>query len=105
MDSFEIKEEGIRKLPSGLNHSKAAGPDKLHPQVLKELTDALAQMVTFTNNALKNVSRDWKTANVAPILKQGEKYKASNYHPVSPHMCPIQMYAAHCGQPGNATSY
>ena len=32
---------------------------------------------------LKKMPRDWKTANVAPILKKGEKYKESNYHPVS----------------------
>ena len=86
MDPFEIMEEGIRKLLSGLNPNKAAGPDKLQPQVLKELADVLAPMVTLIYNASKKqqkVPRDWKTANVAPIFKKGEKYKASNYRPVS----------------------
>ena len=51
-DPFQITEKGIRKL-SGLNPNKAADPDKLQPQVLKELTDVLAPMVTVIYNALK----------------------------------------------------
>ena len=42
MDPFEIIEEDVRKkLLSGLNPTKAAGPDKLQPQVLKGLADVL----------------------------------------------------------------
>ena len=40
-------------------------------------------MVTLIYNASKKVSKDSKTANVAPKLKKGEKYKASNYCTVS----------------------
>ena len=54
MDPFNITEEGVRKLVSGLNPNKAADPDKLQPQVLNELPDVLASMVTLIYNALKN---------------------------------------------------
>ena len=53
MDPFEIMEEGIRKLLSDLNPNKAAGPDKLKPQVIKELADVLAPMVALIYNASK----------------------------------------------------
>ena len=86
MDPFENTEEGISKLLSGLNSNKAAGHNKLQPCVFKELAGVLAPMVTPIYNASKKqqqVPRDWKTANVGPILKNGEKYKASNYCAVS----------------------
>ena len=54
MDPFKITEEGVKKLLSGLNTNKAAGPDKLQPHVLKELADALALMVALIYNASKN---------------------------------------------------
>ena len=43
-------------------------------------------MVTLIYNASNKqhkVHRDGKPANLAPIFKTGEEYKASNYHPVS----------------------
>ena len=86
MDAFKIMEEGIRKLNSGLDPNKAVGLDKLKPWVLNKLADVLAPMVTLISNAsqkLQKVPRDWKTANIVQIFKNGEKYKTSNYHPVS----------------------
>ena len=53
MDPFEIVEEGVRKLLSGLNPNNAAGPDKQQPPVLKELADVLAPMVILIYNASK----------------------------------------------------
>jgi hypothetical protein len=34
--------EGVRKLLTGLNPHKAAGPDSITPRVLKELADEIA---------------------------------------------------------------
>ena len=51
MDPFKITEGGVRKLLSGLNANKAAGPNKLQPHVLKELADILGLMVTLIYNA------------------------------------------------------
>ena len=56
MDPFEIMEEGIRKLFSGLNPNKPAGPDNLNLWALKELADVLAPMVTLIYNASKTTN-------------------------------------------------
>ena len=67
---FKTTEEGIRKLL--LN--KAAGPDNLQPRVLKELADALAPIQWWPSSTMpkkKCLETGW------PILKKGEKYKAS----------------------------
>ena len=86
MDPINITEAGVWKLLSGLNPSKAAGPDQLKPRVLKELAEELSPMVTLIFKASQKqqrVPKQWKEANVAPIFKKGEKYRAANYRPVS----------------------
>ena len=50
MDPFKIIEEGVRKLLSGLNPTKAAGPNKLQPW---ELAYVLAPVVTPHLQCLK----------------------------------------------------
>ena len=41
MDEIVVTKEGVTKLLKGLNPSKALGPDKLHPRVIKELAKEL----------------------------------------------------------------
>ena len=67
-----------------LNPNKAAGPDKLQPQVHKELTDVLAPMVTLICNAYKwqKMPGDGKTV-YSGRERSIRAYKASNYRPVS----------------------
>ena len=43
--NINITEEGVRKLLTGLNPHKAAGPDSITPRVLKELADEIAPIV------------------------------------------------------------
>ena len=51
MDPIKIMEEGIRKLLSDLNPTKAAGPNKVYPLVRKEFTDVLDPMVSLIYKA------------------------------------------------------
>lgn len=86
MPDIKITENGVFKLLSNLKPSKAAGPDGLHPLVLKQLapvispTLALIFQKSLDNGSLPN---DWRDANICPLFKKGDRSLAINYRPVS----------------------
>ncbi len=86
MSDISINVNGIYKLLCNLNPHKAAGPDTISPRVLKELAKEVApclEIIFQSSYSTGEVPDDWRTANVSPIFKKGDKYKASNYRPVS----------------------
>ena len=86
MESFIITVPGVTKLLKSLKIHKAAGPDGIVPRLLFEFSEQLAPLLTFIfNKSIDSgkVPEDWRQANVAPIFKKGEKYKPSNYRPIS----------------------
>jgi hypothetical protein len=86
MGPIEITENGVFKLLSNLKVHKAAGPDLIPTQLLRELAPIIAPMLTTLFQASINqgtIPSEWKEANVVPIFKKGDKSRASNYRPVS----------------------
>ena len=86
MPEIKVNKEGVTKLLHKLNPSKASGPDLIPARILKELAVEIAPFLTTIFQESFNtgtVPRDWRIANVTAIFKKGEKYKASNYRPVS----------------------
>ena len=62
------------------------GPDGIVPRILRDYADQLAKPLAFIfQKSLDSsiVPSDWQQANVVPLFKKGEKYKPSNYRPVS----------------------
>ena len=65
MQDIKISTAGVNKLLSGLNVSKAAGPDAIRPIVLKELCQEITPIVTLifqTSFDSGIVPTDWKKA-------------------------------------------
>ena len=65
-----------------INANKSAGPDDLHPLMLKELSCCRAQPVAVLFNLkLKygSAPNDWKTGNIIPICKKGSRKLAGSY--------------------------
>ena len=63
-----------------------SGPDLLPVRILKELAAELSPYLSaiFQRNFdTGTVPLDWRTANGTAVFKKGEKFKASNYRPVS----------------------
>lgn len=77
---------GVLKLLQKLNPNKAAGPDNIRPKILKELAIEIAPILTIIfRRSLETgeVPPDWRSANVSPVYKKGDRYKAENYRPIS----------------------
>ena len=86
MSYFHVSPAGVEKLLLKLKPHKAAGPDEIHARVLKELHRPLAPVLSdlFQRSIdTGEVPDDWREANVAPVFKKGERYRASNYRPIS----------------------
>ena len=65
---------------------KATGPDEIPTRLLKTLADELTPVISLFFQASLNqgiIPDDWKTANVVPVFKKGERNKAENYRPIS----------------------
>ena len=86
MPDINITTKGVTTLLRKLNSQKATGPDMIPARILKEMADQCAPFLAIiyrkclTDGSIPEV---WKTANVSAIFKKGEKFKASNYRPVS----------------------
>ena len=86
MPEIEICTEGVIKLLKQINPNKACGPDMIPARILKEMAEDLGPILTtFFRRSMElgTVPNDWKQANVTAIYKKGERFKASNYRPVS----------------------
>ena len=86
MPDIHITQKGVEKLLTNLNPNKATGPDGLSPRILKELSSQIAPILTkIFQMSLETgeIPDDWRTANVSPIFKKGEKYNPANYRLVS----------------------
>jgi len=85
----EITTEIIYKLLKELHPEKAMGPDGMHPLVLRELRDVIAQplQMIFTSSINTGIVPEvWKTAHVSAIFKKGPasaRKDPGNYRPVS----------------------
>ncbi|CAM5168179.1 unnamed protein product [Natator depressus] len=85
-DQLSAEKEVVRDYLEKLDVHKSTGPDALHPRVLKELVDVIAEplAVIFENSWRSGeVLEDWKKANVVPIFKKGKEEDPGNSRPVS----------------------
>lgn len=69
-----------------LDVNKATGPDGLSARLLREaasvISDPLSKLFNMSLNRGK-LPRDWKSANITPVYKNGGKEYVSNYRPIS----------------------
>ena len=86
MPDITVTKEGVEKLLKKINPSKACGPDMIPARILRDMAEEISQILTtlFQRTIdLKELPEDWKSANVSLIFKKGDRFKASNYRPVS----------------------
>ena len=62
------------------------GPDELHPRVLRELADVVAQtffIILQKSWPTRNVLVDWRLTNLTRVFRKGRKDDLGSYRPIS----------------------
>ena len=86
LSNIKIEVDDVKKEIKKLKPAKSPGPDGLHPRVLKETCDEIAEALTtiFQKSMEEGVVPDqWKIAEVTAIFKKGSQTDVGNYRPVS----------------------
>ena len=76
----------IKQFLDNINTNKAAGPDGIHGSVLKHCSVSLCRPLSIIFKVIYNtgiIPQEWKSANIVPIHKKGDKNLISNYRPIS----------------------
>ena len=71
-----VKEDCVRDRLSDLDVHKSMGSDGMHPRVLRELADVIAEPLSIIFERswrTGEVPEDWRRASVTPIFKKGKK--------------------------------
>ena len=82
----EISREDIQTRLEKLNVNKSFGPDNIHPYVLQKIASAASiplENIFRLSLTTGECPTDWRSANVTPIHKKGDRSDPSNYRPVS----------------------
>jgi hypothetical protein len=78
--------QSVADILQRLNASKSAGPDGMHPRVLKECSDILSKPIyRIMRQSLDTgeLPHAWKEGYISAIFKKGKKQEACNYRPIS----------------------
>jgi hypothetical protein len=65
-----------------LDANKLPGPNNIHPRLLEETTEVIAEPLTRifqTSLISRELPADWKVANITPVFKKGDHTKSENY--------------------------
>ena len=86
LEQIQISEKDIMKRLHKLKTNKSAGPDSIHPRLLKELSNELTKpLALLFKKSLQEalIPQQWKKSHVSPIHKNGHCMQPNNYRPVS----------------------
>ena len=95
LQEITLTESEVRNVIKNLENNKAVGPDRIHNRLLKASVDIIVPHLTsFFNRCLNDgcFPSLWKTANITPIFKKGNKNDCTNYRPISLLSCTGKVF-------------
>ena len=84
--NMDVRREDIQARLEKLKVNKSCGPDDVNPYVLQKTASNISkslEKIFKLSLATGECPSDWRTANVTPIHKKGDRTEPSNYRPVS----------------------
>jgi len=81
----------VRDHLSNLDAHKSMSPAGMHPEVLRELADAIAEPLSIIFERswrIGEVPEDWRKTKATPVFKKGKKENPGNYRPVNVSFIP-----------------
>ena len=84
--NLEFGEGRVFRLLKNLNPNKAPGPDGIHGRVLKNCASSLAlplSLLFTVSYRTGQIPSEWKSADIVPVFKKGDKKCVENYRPIS----------------------
>ena len=76
LDNIYVDTNIVLKKLEKLNVNKSCGPDDMHPRMLYEMREVIAEpLADLFKASLKcgTLPEDWKTGHITPIIKKGAK--------------------------------
>ena len=86
VSDISISEMDVYKALSSLNTTKAMGPDRIGPKVLKHCASALyspLHHLFLLCLSQHNLPSEWREHLIIPVFKSGDKSSVKNYRPIS----------------------
>jgi hypothetical protein len=83
---INIEMRTVKESLQKLNSSKASGPDAIPTKILKDMSEHFAfPLLRIFSMSLEHgvLPLDWKTADIAPIYKGGQKHAPNSFRPIS----------------------
>ena len=82
---IHVTTEAVRKKLLKLKNNKAAGPDNISVNVMRQCPDLDQPLHIIFNQSIQTgrTPQDWRDANITPLFKKGSRVVPNNYRPVS----------------------
>jgi len=83
ISQIHVSVDDVTKHLSGLDTSKACGPDGISARLLKECSQQIAPRIFNQSLSSGQIPTEWKSADITPMHKKHSKEPAENYRPIS----------------------
>ena len=84
--AIEVTQERIQSKLERVNVTKSCGSDDIHPYILQKTANATSvplEKIFRKSLSTGECPSDWRSANVTPIHKKGDRTAPENYRPIS----------------------